>query len=306
MSDKTIHDTGIYTDLQSLTQLGYDYPQHAGAVKKEVAKQFESILMQMMLRSMRDANKAFASNDLFGSHQMEFYQDMFDKQMSLVLADNSTGLASMIENSIDRLENSVPTTSTAPPSEVQIAQLVAENAAKTHAVPAVQPAAPQEEIFASMEDFIKKLWPAAKTAASLIGGVPEVLIAQAALETNWGKNVLPYQNKLSSYNLFNIKADNSWKNKTTTVDSLEQHNGVLVKERSNFRSYDSFLESFLDYAKFLKQNGRYSEALNKAAHPEQFVRALQSGGYATDQDYANKILKIFTSHTFQNGLAKVR
>ena len=81
---------------------------------------------------------------------------------------------------------------------------------------------------------------------------------------------------------------------------------MLVKAKSAFRSYSSYLDSFLDYVKFLRQNDRYSKALNKAPDPEQFVHALQDAGYATDQHYAHKILKIFSSHSFQHLIEKVK
>jgi flagellar protein FlgJ len=175
--------------------------------------------------------------------------------------------------------------------------------AETHAKPEI---IPEEKGFSSPEEFVRKLWPLAKFTASFIGGDPEILLAQAALETHWGKNILPSDKGNSSHNLFNIKADNSWAHKTATVASLEQKNGVLVKEKSLFRSYSSYYDSFLDYANFLKQNNRYADALNKALNPEQFVHALQNAGYATDGDYADKILKIFSSPTFKHLIAKVK
>ena len=79
----------------------------------------------------------------------------------------------------------------------------------------------------------------------------------------------------------------------------------LVKERSNFRSYDSFKDSFKDYVAFLKNNGRYTEALSKAANPHEFVAALQHAGFATDDRYAEKVLKIFSSQGFKAILAKL-
>ncbi len=315
MDDKVAYDSRVYTDIQGLQNL--KYTKDSSAAKKEVAQQFEAMLMQMVMHSMRDANKAFASGGLFGGQDMDLYQDMFDKQMSLLMTNSNLGFAKMVETNINGMQSS-PTEplethrmiSTPPLANYQPAVSAHLSDSEQNVSMSEKSNSPNivnnREKFSSPEDFIKKCWPAAKMAASFIGTSPEILIAQAALETNWGKNVLPQDAKNSSHNLFNIKADSNWLSKTTTVDSLEQKNGVLVKEKSNFRSYDSFDESFLDYSNFLRQNNRYSDALTKAQNPEQFINALQDAGYATDQQYANKILKIFTSQNFKNEVAKVK
>jgi flagellar protein FlgJ len=160
--------------------------------------------------------------------------------------------------------------------------------------------------FSSPEDFVKKLWTTANIAAGILGVHPEILLAQAALETNWGKSILQHSNGRSTHNLFNIKAGNDWNKDTTSINSVEQKQGVLVKEKSTFRSYSSFTDSFFDFVNLLKQNGRYSDVLNKVSDPRQFIQALQKAGYATDQNYADKILKIFSSPMFQNLVSKVK
>ncbi len=159
--------------------------------------------------------------------------------------------------------------------------------------------------FSTPEQFVKTLWSSAKHAAKILGVDPRILMAQAALETNWGKKILPHGIDGSTFNLFNIKADNSWDKKTTTVATLEQKNGTLTKEKASFRAYDSFVDSFKDYVSFLKSNGRYNEALSKVTDPGQFIHALQKAGFATDQNYADKILKIFSSKTFKNIVDKM-
>lgn len=103
--DKIAYDTRIYTDLQGLKRLQYE--KDGVAAKKEVSQQFESLFMQMVFHSMRDANKALAS-DLFGGQQMEMYQDMFDKQLSLMLPKGGLGLAELIEKNIDQMQQIPP------------------------------------------------------------------------------------------------------------------------------------------------------------------------------------------------------
>lgn len=312
VNDATTYNSRIYTDIQGLKNLKYENKSNPEAVKKEVAKQFESILMQMVLTSMRDANKAFASNDLPGGSQMDMYQDMFDKQLSLMLSHDGMGFAKSVEKNIDQMSSH----NIKNPSNDSWAAGVVMHPPHSNdhqVLPDSQGNQHQDYVavsatngFASPEEFVKKLWATAKATAHTLGVAPEVLLAQSALETNWGKNILQQHDGASSHNLFNIKAEGNWAKNITTVDSLEQKNGVLVKEKSNFRSYASYIESFSDYANLLKQNTRYSDALNKGSDPSQFIHALQHAGYATDQNYADKILKIYASPMFQGLVAKAK
>lgn len=312
VNDKYANDAHLYTDMQGLNQLRVEYKKNPDGVTKEIAQQFESLLVQMMMRSMREANKAFAS-ELLGNNQMELYQDMFDKQLSLVMASNSgIGFAGAISKHIDptHIYSDAAATTHSLEKHAPEATFVPNHPTVTddknkkeyehpkHAMEDLHKYNPSAN-FDSQESFVKNLWPIAKIAAGIIGANPKILLAQAALETNWGKKILPYDHLTSSFNLFNIKADGNWTKKTTTVDSLEQRNGILSKEKSSFRSYTSFLESFMDYIHLLTQNNRYSDAVSKAADPKQFVHALQHAGYATDTSYADKVMKIFSSRPFQ-------
>lgn len=319
MNDKLDLNTRIYTDIQGLSQLKN---KDKSVAKKEVAQQFEAMLMQMVMRSMRDATKAVSSG-LFSNNAMDIYEDMFDKQLSMTMSSSNLGFAKLVERQLDQLTGEVSTPDIVGEHHAQTSNFVApatysqnkpveveeveKKAIVEGKVTQEAPIAKTSHMFSSPEEFIKTLWSNAKKAAATIGAAPEILIAQAALETNWGKSILQQgTDNGSSHNLFNIKADSAWANKTAPVDTLEQKDGVLVKEKSTFRSYASFQESFMDYISFLKNQGRYNEALNKAANPQQFVHALQSAGYATDSQYANKIMKIFSSQTFKDLINKVK
>ena len=314
MYDKSAINPGIYTDFQGLDKLHAQAVKNPQAAKKAVAQQFEAILMQMMLTSMREANKTFNS-DLLDSNQMDFYQDIYDKQLSLVMSQHGIGLAAAIERNIDA-SNPPPVETLPPPSSDKPRQitsvpsdLIAAAPAEHDEPPAILPVMPKEQPvkeFDSSASFVKALWPAAKTAASVLGVTPELLVAQAALETDWGKKILVAHDNTSSHNVFNIKTDANWTDASTTVDSLEEKNGVLVKEKSSFKNYDSFMSSFMDYAKLLKDNLRYSNVVKAAADPQKFVQALQNAGYATDSHYGEKILKIFSSRSFQELVGTMR
>lgn len=154
------------------------------------------------------------------------------------------------------------------------------------------PLAPGKAAFGSKDEFIAAMLPMAEKAAQKIGVDPRYLVAQAALETGWGKSIIRQQDGSSSHNLFGIKTHNSWGGDSARVLTTEYQNGKAVKEAASFRAYDSYAHSFDDYVSFLQGNGRYEKALANTDKPEQFARELQKAGYATDPQYARKIAQI--------------
>ncbi|WP_028621833.1 flagellar assembly peptidoglycan hydrolase FlgJ [Pseudomonas sp. Ant30-3] len=163
------------------------------------------------------------------------------------------------------------------------------------------PLAPAKKAFTSSDEFVNTMLPMAKEAAERIGVDPRYLVAQAALETGWGKSVMRAQDGSSSHNLFGIKASSNWKGDSARAITSEFRNGAMVKETAQFRSYDSYKDSFHDLVTLLQSNDRYQDVLKSADNPEQFVRELQKAGYATDPNYANKISQIAKQMTsYQN------
>lgn len=154
------------------------------------------------------------------------------------------------------------------------------------------PLAPGKAAFASKDEFIAAMLPMAEQAAEKIGVDPRYLVAQAALETGWGKSIIRQQDGSSSHNLFGIKTHNTWEGDSARVLTTEFKGGKAVKEAASFRAYESFAHSFDDYVSFLQNNGRYEKALATTDKPEQFARELQKAGYATDPQYARKIAQI--------------
>ncbi|MBX9913794.1 MAG: flagellar assembly peptidoglycan hydrolase FlgJ [Pseudomonadaceae bacterium] len=153
------------------------------------------------------------------------------------------------------------------------------------------PLAPGKAAFKSPEEFVATMLPMAQAAAEKIGVDPRYLVAQAALETGWGKSIIRQQDGTSSHNLFGIKAAD-WQGDSARVLTTEYVNGQPTKESASFRAYGSFEQSFNDYVSFLQNNERYDSALDSAANPKTFVRELQRAGYATDPQYANKVAQI--------------
>ncbi|WP_415759625.1 flagellar assembly peptidoglycan hydrolase FlgJ [Pseudomonas sp. LT1P18] len=163
------------------------------------------------------------------------------------------------------------------------------------------PLAPAKKAFSSADEFVNTMLPMAKEAAERIGVDPRYLVAQAALETGWGKSVMRAQDGSSSHNLFGIKAGSSWKGESARAITSEFRNGEMVKETAQFRSYDSYKDSFHDLVTLLQTNNRYQDVVKSADNAEQFVRELQKAGYATDPNYASKISQIAKQMTsYQN------
>ena len=163
------------------------------------------------------------------------------------------------------------------------------------------PLAPARKALRDADEFVNAMLPMAKEAADRIGVDPRYLVAQAALETGWGKSVMRQPDGSSSHNLFGIKASANWKGDSARAITSEFRNGAMVKETAEFRSYASYRDSFHDLVNLLQSNSRYQDVLKSADKPEQFVRELQKAGYATDPHYASKISNIARQMTsYQN------
>lgn len=153
--------------------------------------------------------------------------------------------------------------------------------------------------FTSAAEFAQVMLPYAKTVADELGIDPKVLVAQAALETGWGRSIIQGRDGVNSHNLFGIKA-HRWQGDEVYVATHEYRGGQRAKEMAAFRRYDSYEHSFNDYVDFLRTNPRYKNALANVHSPESFTKELQRAGYATDPYYARKILKLYNSDAIQN------
>jgi flagellar protein FlgJ len=238
---------------------------------------------------------------------------MFDQQIALDLSKGgSLGLADMMVRQLSR-GGELPDNSAA------VAAPLSMPGALQTPVPAKQPSLavthPDSGRDAKSADdwrpatpagFVKELWPHAQRAADELGTTPEVLLAQAALETGWGQHIIRGQDGRNSFNLFGIKADAQWQGARAVTETVEFRDGLMRRERAPFRAYDSLAESFSDYVDFLKTNPRYQEALNQAADAPAFARALSQAGYATDPDYHGKIERILDSSRLHEAVSGAR
>jgi len=262
----------FFADFQGLASLKNDAKGQAPTALKEAARQFESLFTQMLLKSMREANKSFGEDSLFGSDQGDMYQDMFDDQIAMQLSKGKgLGLADML---VRQLQGGVQSTE------------------KTSAPTTSTPTANTQALTTSKEDFLRQLRPHAEQAARELGVDANALLAQAALETGWGRSVPCNANGDCSFNLFGIKAGSQWSGATVNVPTLEFEAGIPVRKVERFRAYDSPADSFRDYAALIRDSSRYASARGAGDNVEAFATALQQGGYATDPHYAQKIAAV--------------
>jgi len=246
----------------------------------------------MMLKSMRDANPT--EGGLFDNDQSKMYREMFDKQISLSMSEGrGIGLKDMLIRQLGGAEALSAGENNAEMKLNPLPDRMPANAAATNNI------AYRSDRIASPQEFVARMRPAAERAAAELGVSPEALISQSALETGWGKAIIQDPNGNNSHNLFGIKADARWSGARVAVPTIEYENGVARKELHMFRAYDSYEESFNDYANFIQTNSRYENALSVAASPQQYLAGLQQAGYATDPNYASKISKIMESDVLQ-------
>ena len=296
----------VYTDFQGLSELRSRVRNNSEAALREVAGQFEALFIQMMLKSMRDAG---LGEGILDSEHTKTYQAMFDKQISIDLSKRQgLGLAEMMVRQLSRAGggdgSNDPELAPQSPTFQALVRPAAAFAAPAHS--RGTSAVNTDWSADSPQAFVTELWPHAERTARKLRLAPEALIAQAALETGWGKHVMSRPDGHSSFNFFGIKADARWRGERVTSETIEFRDGLMRKERASFRAYSSLAEGFADYADFLQSNPRYREALNNAGNAAGFAQALVEAGYATDPEYANKIKEIMNSKQLRTTITEIK
>jgi flagellar protein FlgJ len=178
---------------------------------------------------------------------------------------------------------------------------VADALPPTPAAPANRPA-PKA---GTPEAFVAEIWPHAQAAAAELGVDPRMLVAQAALETGWGRSVMRGPDGRPTHNLFGIKATGGWQGAAVTQSTVEFRHGVMQRERAAFRAYGSVGESFADYVRLVRDNPRYRDAVAAGTDGARFAEALERAGYATDPQYADKLKAIAGGPTLRRALAQL-
>lgn len=303
--------------LEAVKKMGRDKDPEA---LRQMARQFESLFVQQMLKSMRAASESFAEDSYMNSSDTQFYSDMLDQQWSLELTKGQgMGLADTLYQQLlksygahltgDQKAGDKATLDSALKGAAlqfdqrRVSDRVSPKAAPApfnNAVAAASSAAPQDGKNNTVA-FIDAIKPYATWAAQTLGVAPEALMAQAALETGWGKHIVR-DDAGSSFNLFNIKAGSAWPGDTVEVNTTEYIDGEVHTVAAPFRRYGSLQESFVDYIA-LMQKPRYQQALAQGTDANAYVEQLQSAGYATDPEYANKLKSIMQRESFAGSTA---
>lgn len=255
--------------------------QDPKAVAREAAKQFETMFTQQLLKSMRESTM---NSGMMENEGTSMGNEMLDAQWAQKLAGQPGGLADTIAK---QLERQLGVTVQAAPSKTESANPVAADVAK--------PDAPVQLPQKAAASFVNAHTDAAKAAESATGIPAAFMIAQAAHETGWGRHEPRNADGTSSHNLFGVKAGANWKGAVTESVTTEYSKGVAHKVVQRFRAYNSYAESFADYAQMMKDSPRYARVVNSGADARQFASGLQKAGYATDPAYATKLAKVINT-----------
>lgn len=323
---------GTWTDLSGFNQLRAEAKRDSSSALPAVAKQFEALFTQMMLKSMRAAGDSFGPG-MGDSDAGKAYRDLFDQQLSVSLAQNGKGLgiAQMLVRQLggqskpaqggaggyigalggtslapgaatgvsdDGIGDPTQLPASADEFQRRLAAIIESGRAVGRSAMRWVPGDPTE--------FVRALAPYAQAAAKQLGVSVRSVLAQAALETGWGKRMPQGANGGTSFNLFGIKAGSSWAGAKVSVPTLEYENGVAVRKRAQFRAYDSPGQSFKDYANLLSSDPRYAAVRGHGDDVRGFARALVRGGYATDPAYAEKVATIAASPQMREALAALK
>ncbi|MDH5352804.1 MAG: flagellar assembly peptidoglycan hydrolase FlgJ [Gammaproteobacteria bacterium] len=304
--------TDFYLNLNQLSEMKLGARQNSAAASESVAQQFESLFIQQMLATMRSAA---VIDDSSHSSYTDFYQEMHDKQLALTIAkQGGLGMTKFIMQQLPGGQavsgkggDDLPLHQW---QEVEKKPMIGEmnyepenpavlvNQFVHHDIDTELKASEKGE-WNRADEFVGDILPAARKAAQSLGVSAELLVAQSALETGWGKHVMRHADGSSAFNLFGIKAGNGWQGATVTKPTLEFRDGVMQTEIAHFRAYDSAGESLADYVQFIQSSSRYQKALDHGGQDADYLKGIHKAGYATDPDYADKILSIMQGAQLQ-------
>jgi flagellar protein FlgJ len=281
---------------------------------KAAAKQFDAVFTQMMLKSMREATP---SDSPFDSHDSATFTSMLDQQLAQNVGAKGIGVADMMLKQLMRNAGATATasadgTGASGDSSANAGNMAAMNAmAKAYANAAGSSTASKASLSGSgysadsaltppargvgsdkVAAFVDRLAAPAQAASSATGIPARFIIGQAALESGWGKREIKNNDGSSTHNVFGIKATSDWTGKTASAVTTEYVNGKPQKVVEKFRAYDSYEDALTDYASVLKSNPRYAPVVEASRDAAGFAHGMQKAGYATDPQYAKKLISI--------------
>jgi flagellar protein FlgJ len=306
-----IGDTGsaLALDSRNLAALRQQAKAAPGESLRAAAGQFEALFMQMLLKSMRDA---LPQDGPFASETTRTYTAMFDQQVAQELAKKGVGIADLLVRQL------TPRAAGAPAVDGKAARAAGTGAGEgagaafagmprraalrvdaptpamgDKAAPAAAPSAAPAPAAPSLPEkaraFLERMRPQAEAAAQAAGIPVTFLLAQAALETGWGRHQPRAADGSASHNLFGIKAGSGWQGSRTLAATTEFVAGRATTAMESFRAYGSYGEAFADFTRLIRGSPRYAGVLAATGDGNAYARQLQQAGYATDPRYAEKL-----------------
>ncbi len=275
----TLSSGGLAADARSLDTLKLIAGSNDPKAVKEAAKQFESLFMRELIKSMREATMKSGLTDSDGE---KLGTDLLDQQFAVQLSGMPGGLTEAITR--------------------QLTQQMTGNARST--TPTVSLGGTATNPSATQSGFVSQHTDAAERVAQATGIPSAFMIGQAGHETGWGKSEIRNADGSNAFNLFGIKATGNWTGKVAEITTTEYVDGEAKKVTAKFRAYSSYEESFRDYARLIGESPRYAQARAHTGSATAYATELQRAGYATDPAYAAKLSRaINTSLQLQRSQA---
>jgi len=305
-------------DANGLNGLKNAAKENSPEAIKGVAKQFEAIFMNMMLKSMREASP---QDNPFDNEQSRTFTSMLDQQLSSNLATKGLGLADVLARQLSQgnnpvnntMEQAVTDTPSASASDTKTNAIISNplsssNSKLVNNLPDFKALidyknSPTETSLInnkvdaksstdSAAEFKNRMSKHAEEASRTTGVPAHLMLGQAALESGWGKRELKGADGTPSNNLFGIKASGNWDGKVVEATTTEYIHGVKQKRIEKFRAYDSYADSFKDFANMMNNNPRYNKVMANLDSVNGYAQAMQNAGYATDPNYASKLANV--------------
>ncbi len=285
----------LAADARSLNNLKLQAGQKTPEAIQEAAKQFESLFMRELIKSMREATMKSGMMDSPGG---DLGADLLDQQFAVQMSGQPGGLSDLIAQQLSRQMGSTEPGAVDAYKKPAATPISALSKASSIAAYGAQAATATT----SQGGFVQRHTQAAAAVEKTSGIPASYMVGQAGHETGWGKHEIKMKGGAPSFNLFGIKAGAGWTGKVAEVTTTEYVNGVAKKMVAKFRAYDSYEASFRDYARLITQTPRYAQASQQTGSVQAFASGLQKAGYATDPDYAAKLSRaIHTTQRLQRG-----
>ena len=270
-----------FGDARGVASLRQQAAADPKAAVREAAKQFESLFMQELLKTMRQAGES-QRDGAFDNEGSKLGTELLDSQWATQVAGRPGGLSDVIARQLERQMGMNPGPIPRPDTSTPVVQATPERTG----IPT-----------RSAAEFVQRHTASAKAAEAATGIPATFMVAQAAHESGWGKREITGADGSKSYNVFGIKATPSWTGRTVEVMTTEVINGQAHKVMAKFRAYGSYDEAFRDYARLISSNERYAKVVAQAqsGNAVGFARGLQQAGYATDPAYADKLSRVINT-----------